>query len=347
MKRNILFIFVIAFCIFSANTVQSEDAGGYVLIGKCGLPPFEINNIEVRSEFPNLGQTFVYYEFIVNATASEEVNMSQFYFDISDVNRKESFKIKGGELGKIKFKIQNGPGIARKGKTCNFIFEIKFEEEGNYELYLMQGLEEDYPVESTTAREEIRGETLANMMIVSPVIYQELKTNKEYVESAKSTTIWTKWLVYTTIVLASATIILVTVTGVLAHYNRKSILQAEKNTENVIKDNVKFRKIEFLDKRLENLYTPLINNWNLIKTFSEATPVRKVEDKERYQFYEIKKYTHLASNELKPLLEEFFEICDDYNLKDTDEIIDLKDKIKKQLEDDAKRYRDRLIELRK
>ena len=316
-----------AFCIFSANTVQSEDAGEYVLIGKCGLPPFEINNIEVKSEFPNLGQTFVYYDFIVNATASEEVNMSQFYFDISDVNGKESFKIKGGELGKIKF--PNGPRIARKGETWNFIFKIKFEEEDNYELYLMQGLEEGYPIESATALEEIRGVTLANMMIVSPGKYQELKTNREFVEAAKSTAIRTRLLAYATISLAI-------VTCVLAYLSYRSISQSKVNT-----------KIEFLDKRLENLYTPLINNWNLIKTFSEATPVRKVEDKERYQFYEIKKYTHLASNELKPLLEEFFEICDDYNLKDTDEIIDLKDKIEKQLEDDAKRYRDRLIELRK
>jgi hypothetical protein len=339
MKRNILFIFVIAFCIFSTNTVQSEDAGGYVLIGKCGLPSFEINNIEVRSEFPNLGQTFVYYDFIVNATASEEVNMSQFYFDISDVNGKESFKIKGGELGKIKF--PNGPRIARKGETWNFIFKIKFEEEGNYELYLMQGLEEGYPVESATAREEIRDETLANMMIVSPVRYQELKMNRDFIETTKSTTNWTKNLVYVTIFLVFATI-------VLAYYNHRSISQSKENTERTIKDNAKFRKIEFLDKRLENLYTPLINNWNQIKTFSEIAPENNVQDKERSQFYEIKKYTHLASNELKPLLERFFEICDTFHpQKDTDEIKNLKDKIEKQLEEDAKRYRDRLIELRK
>lgn len=339
MKRNILFIFVIAFCIFSANTVQSEDAGNKGLIAAVGLPPFEINNIEVRSEFPNLGQTFVYYDFIVNATASEEVNMSQFYFDISDVNGKESFKIKGGEFGKIKF--PKGPRIARKGETFIFSFEIKFEEEGNYELYLMQGLEEGYPIESATAREEIRGLTLANVMIVSPGKYQELKTDKEFVEAAKSTTLWTGRLVYANIAIVFATIILAIATILMVFFTKK-------NTERIIEDNSKFRKTEFLDKRLENLYTPLRNNWNLIKIFSEVNPRSNVEDKKRSHFYEIKKNTHLASNELKPLLEKFFEICDKFHPpKDTDEIKDLKDKIGKQLEEDAKRYRDRLIELRK
>jgi hypothetical protein len=94
-KKGILFVFVLAFCVFSATTVQCQKEDMHPLAEVPGLPPFEINNIEIRSEFPNLGQTFVYYNFIVNATARDDVNMSQFFFDIKDRNENKPFDIKG------------------------------------------------------------------------------------------------------------------------------------------------------------------------------------------------------------------------------------------------------------
>ncbi len=341
-KRSILFVCVLAFCVFSATTVQCQTEDMHLAIAEIPFPPpFEINNIEIRSEFPNLGQTFVYYNFIVNATARDDINMSQFFFDIKDRNENKPFDIKGGEAGQIKF--LGGPEVAHKSQTYIFDIEIKFEEEGNYELYFMQGLDKGYSGQGVIAIEGIRGVTLANMEIVSPIRYQELKMNRDFIEETKSQTDLAR-------LLGHATIALVVVTAILVFFNILSIIQSKNNTQKVIDDNSKFRKIEFLDKRLEKLYTPLINNWNVIKTFSERdvnqSLKRVEEDKKSSHFYEIKRYTHLASNEIKPLLEEFFKICDHPESKDTEETIKLKEEIEKQLDEDAKNYRNRLIELR-
>jgi hypothetical protein len=139
-------------------------------------------------------------------------------------------------------------------------------------------------------------------------------------------------------------------------------------TKLMVEDARRGRKIEFLNKRLESLYTPLLyfmdETYSLIEKmklgmeFEEEDKLRDLKqlfEERRRELVDIKRHTHLASEEALPLLEEFINAFSDFvtwyeeNLEvdpeGVEELERILNKTKEQIERDWENIRKSLVEL--